>query len=160
MKLLTNLFSALLLLGFHAHGDAQTAPPPADSKAAYNADYAKQLGADKMGMRHYVMVILKTGPNKMPAGKARDEMFAGHFANINRLAAEGKLIVAGPFDGVDGWRGVFVFAVAEIAEAKALTETDPVLKQGEMIAEYHKWYGSAAMMAIPGIHQQIAETGF
>ena len=26
-----------------------------------------------------------------------------------------------------------------------------------MVAEYHLWYGSAAVMAIPGMHKQIAE---
>ena len=77
----------------------------------YDAETARRLGADQRGMRSYVLVVLKTGPNKIAVGKERDDMFAGHFANMTRLAAEGKLAAAGPFDGTDGWRGLFIFAV-------------------------------------------------
>ena len=84
-------------------------------------------------------------------------MFAGHFANMERLSAAGKLVLAGPFSkDPDGWRGLFVFAVADIEEAKALTATDPVIVQGEMVAEYHHWYGSAANMLIPELHQKLS----
>ena len=68
--------------------------------------------------------------------------------------------MAGPLDGVDGWRGLFVFAVADVEEAKKLTATDPVIVMGEMIAEYHKWYGSAAMMQVNETHSKIAKKSF
>lgn len=123
----------------------------------YDAEAARRLGADQRGMRSYVLVVLKTGPNKVAAGKERDEMFAGHFANMTRLAKEGKLAAAGPFDGIDGWRGLFIFAVKDIEEAKQLTATDPVIIKGEMVAEYHKWYGSAAMMEVGRIHETLSE---
>jgi uncharacterized protein YciI len=147
------------LLGFEA-----TAQEPnnstvnkAISNPKYDAESAQRLGADQRGMRSYVLVVLKTGPNKVAPGKERDEMFAGHFTNIKRLAAEGKLALAGPFDGVDGWRGLFIFAVKDIEEAKQLTATDPVIMKGEMIAEYHKWYGSAAVMDVTRIHETLIE---
>lgn len=123
----------------------------------FDASAAQRLGADQRGMRVYVLVLLKSGPNKMAAGKERDEMFAGHFANINRLASDGKLVLAGPFDGVDGWRGLFILTVKDIEEAKLLTATDPVIIKGEMIAEYHKWYGSAGVMDIPRLHETLTE---
>ena len=129
---------------------AADAPVP-----AYDARLASKLGADERGMRQYVLVILKTGPTPMPRGKQRDEMFKGHFANIQRLADQGKLALAGPFDGVDGWRGMFIFAVKDIAEAKLLTATDPVIANGEMIAEYHEYYGSAALMQVNETHKRI-----
>ena len=134
---------------------AETAAPP-----TFDAALAQKLGADEHGMRHYVMVILKTGPTPMPKGNQRTEMFKGHFANIQRLAAEGKLAAAGPFDGVDGWRGMFIFAVEDIDAAKALTATDPVIQSGEMIAEYHKLYCSAALMLINETHTKIAKESF
>ena len=31
--------------------------------------------------------------------------------------------MAGPFDGVDGWRGLFIFATPDIDEAKKLVTT-------------------------------------
>nr|WP_315486304.1 YciI family protein [uncultured Undibacterium sp.] len=151
-------FASLLLLALtftNTTSMAQSSSPATNPK--YDAEAVKRLGADQRGMRSYVLVVLKTGPNKMAAGKERDEMFAGHFANINRLAAEGKLALAGPFDGVDGWRGLFIFAVKDIEEAKQLTATDPVIMKGEMIAEYHKWYGSAAVMDVGRVHETLSE---
>lgn len=130
------------------------------SRPVYDAALAEQLGADERGMRQYVLVILKTGPTPLPKGEKRDAMFKGHFANMERLAAEGKLAYAGPLDGKDGWRGLFVFAVASIDEARKLAETDPVIVNGEMIAEYHAHYGSAALMAVNATHQRLQKTPF
>jgi uncharacterized protein YciI len=134
---------------------AQAQAAPAAPIAQYDAELAKSLGADERGMRSYVMVILKTGPNKVPKGPERDAMFKGHFANMTRLANEKKLALAGPFEGTDGWRGVFVFATPDIEKAKEYVATDPVIVQGEMMAEYHKFYGSAGMMMINEIHNKI-----
>jgi uncharacterized protein YciI len=108
-------------------------------------------------MRAYVLVVLRTGPTRVPDGAAREAMFAGHFANMERLAKEGKLVLAGPFaEDPDGWRGLFVFAVGDVEEARRLVATDPVVVQGEMVAEYHRWYGSAAVMMVPEVHAQVA----
>lgn len=137
-------------------GAQGTTAAPAPAPPAFDADLARQVGADERGMRNYVLVILKTGPNTVPAGPERDEMFKGHFANIERLSAAGKLAVAGPFAAnADGWRGLYLFAVADVEEAKPLVATDPVIVKGEMVAEYHKWYGSAALMVVPDAHKKI-----
>jgi len=135
-----------------------TLPPAAPAQTAspeYDAELARRLGADERGMRSYVLVVLKTGPNKMPPGPERDAMFKGHFANINRLAAEGKLALAGPFDGADGWRGLYIFAVPDIEEARQLVATDPVVSSGEMVPEFHKYYGSAALMLVNEAHGKV-----
>ena len=137
---------------------AAFAPAAANPVAApaHDAALAKALGADELGMRKYVLVVLKTGPKKMPAGPARDAMFKGHFANIHRLADEGTLALAGPLDGVDGWRGLFVLATDDLAEAKRHVEQDPVVANGEMVAEYHVFYGSAGLMLVNETHKKIA----
>ena len=82
-------------------------------------------------------------------------MSKGHFANIGRLAAEGKLAVAGP---LDGWRGLFILATADLAEARRLVETDPIVARGEMVAEYHALYSSAALMEVNDTHGRITWT--
>jgi uncharacterized protein YciI len=127
------------------------------AKPVFDEALAKRFGADEHGMRQYVFVLLKTGPTPKPKGPERDEMFRGHFANMQRLAAEGKLAVAGPFDGVDGWRGMFILAVKDIEEAKQLTAADPVIISGEMIAEFHVHYASAALMQVNETHKAIAK---
>lgn len=106
--------AALLFLSLSLRGQGTIEAP----KAPYEPELARSPGADDNGMRRYVLVVLKSGPNKIPAGPERDDMFKRHFANMNRLSAEGKLVVAGPFDGVDGWRGMFIFAVPDIAEVR------------------------------------------
>ena len=131
-----------------------------DAAPGYDAALAAKVGADDNGMRRYVLVILKTSPTPVPPGPARDEMFKGHFANMKRLADAGKLALAGPLDGVDGWRGLFIMAVSDIEEAKALVATDPVVAQGEMIPEFHKYYGSAALMLVNEGHAKVAKKPF
>jgi len=150
MKPLLVLLAATALLQFPAY--AQTPPTP---PATYDAEMAKNLGGDENGLRPYVMVFLKTGPKRMPDGPERKAMFAGHFANMERLGKEKKLVMAGPLDGVDGMRGIFVFATKDIEEARALVATDPVIVNGEMVAEYHKFFASAGLMAVNGIHAKL-----
>jgi len=152
MSRLAFLLAAGLALG--ATSSTRAEEPAA--APVFDAELAKKVGADERGMRQYVMVILKTGPTPVTDPEKRKAMFDGHFANIGRLAKEGKLAVAGPFGkNEDGWRGLYIFAVPTIEEAKALTETDPVIVNGEMVAEYHPWYGSAAAMLIPEWHEKL-----
>jgi uncharacterized protein YciI len=148
------LIAMVMTCGFTGVAVAVDPPPP-----GYDPQLASKLGADENGMRQYVMVILKTGPTPKPKGPERDAMFKGHFANIERLAKAGKLVLAGPFDGVDGWRGMFIFAVKDIGEARQLTATDPVIASGEMVAEYHTYYGSAALMQVNEMHHRITKPG-
>lgn len=129
----------------------KSAPP------AYDADLAAKLGADERGMRMYVMCFLKTGPLKVDEAK-RKELMKGHFGMINRLAKEGKLILAGPFTDGGEFRGIYLFEVKTVEEAKALTETDPSIKEGYFKVELIKWYGSAALMEVNGTHTRIAKT--
>jgi uncharacterized protein YciI len=150
MMLFKRFAAAAALLG--ALGPVAAQDKPA---VQYDAELAKSLGANDMGMHNYVFVILKTGPNKMPEGEGRKKMFAGHFANMGRLAAEKKLVLAGPLDGVEGRRGIFVFNTPDIEEAKKFVATDPVIINGEMVAEYHKFFASAALMAVNDIHAKI-----
>ena len=108
-------------------------------------------------MKMYVLCILKTGPkDKEIKGKDRDAIFAGHFANINKLAGEGKLAVAGPFEDNDkSWRGLYIFNVGTIAEAEKLVVLDPAVKSGVFVPDLTLWYGSAAMMTVSDVHKKI-----
>lgn len=145
-------FAALLVMGL-------ALASPVQAQSTYDAELAKSLGGNENGMRKYVFVVLRTGPNKVPAGQERTDMFAGHMANIQRLAHEGKLAYAGPLDGVDGARGIFIFAVENIDEAKQLVATDPVIIKGEMVAEYHAHYGSAGLMMVNQVHAKLIKPG-
>jgi uncharacterized protein len=130
----------------------------ADEKA-FDPELAKRLGGDERGMKTYVLCILKTGPKDAEVqGEARKEIFAGHFANIGRLADEGKLAVAGPFEKNDkSYRGLYIFNVATIEEAEKLVMLDPAVKAGVFVPDLTLWYGSAAMMVVTETHKKIAK---
>ena len=145
------LLSVISDVAIPAAPQAGNVPPT----PTYDAALAKSVGADDDGMRGFVFVLLKTGPTRVPDGTERDEMFKEHFANINRLADAGKLVLAGPFDGQQGWRGMFVLAVNDVEEARQLVATDPVIQKGEMVAEYHQYFASAALMLVNGLHEKI-----
>lgn len=151
------VLAALALGSGSAHGQAQVAQDAEAPRAGYDAALAEKLGADEYGMRSYVLVILHSGPRPVPKGEARDAMFQGHFANMKRLADEGTLVLAGPLDGVGGWRGLFVLAVDSIEAAKAAVATDPTVIQGEMVPEFHTYYGSAGLMTINDLHARLGK---
>jgi uncharacterized protein YciI len=50
-----------------------------------------------------------------------------------------KLVVAGPFGDDGNLRGIFVFKVASLDEAKALAETDPAVIAGRLAIDMHPW---------------------
>ncbi|MCY2959280.1 MAG: hypothetical protein NTY35_03865 [Planctomycetota bacterium] len=79
--------------------------------------------------RDCVFLQLKSGPRSASISKEEaQKVFEGHFANMQRLAQEHKLLVAGPYGAPKrdpDLRGLFILAPAEIAEAEALAATDP-----------------------------------
>lgn len=114
--------------------------------ASYDSTLAKELGADDYGMKKYVLVILKTGPNKTEDKNLIDSLFAGHMKNMGKLVEMGKLIVAGPIGKNDKtYRGIFVLNVPNFDEANKLLQTDPAISGNLLEPELYNWYGSAAL---------------
>lgn len=85
----------------------------------------------------------KWTPEQTPATV---ELQKAHLANINRLAQMKKLVVAGPFGDDTPLRGIFVFRVASIEEAKTLAETDPAVQAGRLAIEMHPWMVPAGVL--------------
>jgi len=75
--------------------------------------------------------------------------------NINRMANEGKLVLAGPFFDDGDVRGIYIFNVSTVEEARALTETDPAIQAGRLAMELHPWYGSAVLPLITPLHRRL-----
>lgn len=121
----------------------------------YDAALAKELGADEYGMRSYVMTVLKTGPAEISDAEDRNRIFRGHFANMKRLAEEKKLVLAGPFIEGGEKRGLYIFNVPTIEEAKELVKTDPAVEAGIFVPEFTKYYGTAALMGVNETHLKI-----
>lgn len=127
----------------------------AQNNNSYDSALAKKLGADDYGMKKYVMAFLKTGKTVIRDTAEKRKLQIAHLKNIQRLAAEGKLIVAGPFLDVQPIEGIFIFNVESVEEAKELTSTDPAVKAGTLEMELHPWYGSAALIETVQLHMKL-----
>ena len=141
--------------GLAEQGAGQNAPA-----SDFDASLAKRLGADDCGMRVYVMAFLKTGPVHSKTSAESNALMKAHLANIHRMAEEGKLVLAGPFMDKGDLRGIYLFDVPGVEEARALTASDPAIKAGVFVMELHRWYGSAALMQVNAIDARIARKTF
>ncbi|HEY0742244.1 MAG TPA: YciI family protein [Chryseosolibacter sp.] len=71
----------------------------------------------------YVFVFLNKKPDAEKLSEdASKKIMEGHMNNINRLAEEGKLIAAGPFEGGGG---MFIMKTSSVEEAQQWINTDP-----------------------------------
>lgn len=123
---------------------------------AYEKALADSLGGDDYGMKQYTLVILKTGPNKIDRKETVDSLFKGHMQNIQRMAAAGKLMVAGPIKKNDKtYRGIFILNVKTTEEANELLANDPAIKEKLLEAELFQWYGSAALPMYLPYHNKV-----
>ena len=127
----------------------------------YDSTLAKKLQADEYGMKSYILVILKAGSSNDTSKAIRTTAFQGHMANINKLAAENKLVVAGPMGENDKhYEGIFVFNTADINEAKQWVSSDPAIQAKYLDVEFYPWYCTAALQQIPALHEKVAKTKF
>ena len=149
------LYRLLLSLSIISSGLSLFAQSEQTSEAQYDSTYAAKLGADDYGMKPYVMAFLKAGPNRSQDPEEAAALQKAHLQNILRMAEEGTLVLAGPFLDQGEVRGIYIFNVSTVAEAEALTNTDPAIQAGRLVMELHPWYGSAALMEVNRIHEKL-----
>jgi len=76
----------------------------------------------------FVFLNKKADKAELPEAELK-QLMDGHLANINRLAQEGKLVAAGPFDGGGG---IFIFNSAYVDQVREWLQTDPGVRA-------HRW---------------------
>jgi uncharacterized protein YciI len=142
------IFLALLFLTFKANAQNNL----------YDSVLAKKLGADEYGMKGYILVLLKTGPNKTTNQPFIDSCFAGHMQNMGVMVKAQKLVVAGPLGKNDKtYRGIFILNLTSLEEAEKLLQTDPAISSGLLSTELYKWYGSAALSEYLPFSEKISK---
>jgi uncharacterized protein YciI len=104
-------------------------------------------------MKTYVMAFLKAGPNRSQDSVEAAKLQRAHLDNITRMAEAGNLLIAGPFLDDGEVRGIYIFNVKTIEEARKLTATDPAIQAGRLEMELHPWYGPASI----GLTKEISE---
>ncbi len=147
----------LIFIALNNNGNAQSS----DSNIqTYDSLLAKKYGADDYGMKQFIMAFLKSGKNILTDKAEEDRLQSEHMKNINKMAEDGKLVIAGPFMDKQSIRGIYIFDVRTLEEARELTSTDPAIKAGVLEMELHPWYGSAALLEINNIHNKIQKKSF
>ena len=94
-----------------------------------------------MELDAYTFVLLRRGPR---AAEYSDEELtdiqAGHLAFLDRMREDGRLVLAGPFQGQkDETKRGFCLYRTGLKETLRLTEDDPAIRAGRMEVEAMTW---------------------
>jgi uncharacterized protein YciI len=86
-----------------------------------------------------VFGFLVSGPNRSQTPAEAEDIQKGHLAYMERLHGQGKLIAAGPFLDEGDARGIVIYRVANVDEARQLAAGDPAVKAGRLAIDAHPW---------------------
>ena len=86
---------------------------------------------------------LKANPDKEQLDSTRvAEIQKAHLKNIDRLAAMGKIAMAGPMGDDGNLRGIYIMDCINLEEAVSLCETDPAIVKKRLLYEIHPWWAA------------------
>ncbi len=103
-------------------------------------DITKDTTVTAGEMKRYWLVLLQKGPNRTQDSISAEKIQAAHMANINRLAKEGKLVMAGPIGVEDDLRGIFLMNCTDSTEVENFVKTDSAVMTGRLIMKYYPWW--------------------
>lgn len=93
-------------------------------------------------MKRFWLVLLKSGTKRNQDSATAAQIQVGHMANIQRLAKEGKIIMAGPIGADTELRGIFIMNCKDSAEVEQIVKTDPAVIAGRLKMEYYPWWSA------------------
>ena len=139
MKLILTLSICLITNLVFCQQKSATKKPSKKQQSSNIHDKSKHI--DEQGeMKTYYMVFLVKGDNRSQDSATAAEIQKQHLAHLDKLWNEGKLDIAGPFLDEEDTRGICIYNVKTIEEAKALAESDPAVKSGRLKVIVRAWY--------------------
>ena len=100
----------------------------------------------------YQLVVLQrpASPRDYPKEKL-EEIQAAHLGHMKKMAEAGKLVVAGPLGDQPAprWRGLALYRVGSLDEARKLAEEDPAVKAGRLEVLVMTWFTEKGAMEFP-----------
>ena len=111
----------------------------AEAKPWLGPKDAFHLPSETQELERFVFGFLMSGPNRNQSEEVAAEIQKGHLAYTAELHKQGKLVVAGPFLDDSDWRGVVIYKVATVDEAKKLAAEDPAVKAGRLVLDARPW---------------------
>lgn len=91
-------------------------------------------------MKQYWLVLLYRGGTRSQDSITAAKIQQAHMNNINRLAAEGKIIMAGPMGGRNDLRGIFIMDGKDSTEIAGHIKVDSAVVTGRLRFEIHPWW--------------------
>jgi uncharacterized protein YciI len=105
-------------------------------------EFSYSQGDTTFTMKRYVFMLLNSGETKSKDSTEAAKFQELHLNHLNKLSEEGKLIVAGPFEGGGEHRGLLIFDVETVEEAIELEGEDPMVKTGRLKMNAFYWWGA------------------
>ena len=108
----------------------------------HSATSPNKVANDTPRMKQYWLVMLLKGNNRTHDKTTAQRIQAAHIANIDRLAAEGKIVMAGPmgYKHDADLRGIFIMDAQDSVTAASYVKTDSAIITGRLRFELHPWW--------------------
>lgn len=107
----------------------------------------------------YTLVLLRRPvPAPALAEVDIDALQAQHLAYRAELKREGKIVANGPFREQSdvALRGLSIFA-CDLAEARSLSDADPMVEAGWLAYELFEWWIAAGTLDFPGVTKPVGD---